>query len=133
MSILSKIVMLINDGRLTAFGRFENVIYFKLECKGCLINIVYDENFLFRIHFAAVHICLSKVFESCNSSRRYPLEFLKASIYMVYYWTRRCWTIVVSEKNQPPIWLFFHLKLASCTMHSKTVYFNLFFTAVPYF
>ena len=35
LSILSKIVILIN------------VIYFKLECKGCLINIVHDENFLF--------------------------------------------------------------------------------------
>ena len=38
--------------------------------------------------------------------RRYPLEFLKSWV-LVYYWTRRYWTIAVSEKNQPPIWLFF--------------------------
>ena len=58
--------------------------YFKLECKGYLINIVYEKNFLLRIHFSAVYICLSKVFESCNSSRRYPLEFLKAWVYICY-------------------------------------------------
>ena len=35
-----------------------------------MINIVYEKNFLLRIHFSAVYICLSKVFESCNSSRK---------------------------------------------------------------
>ena len=121
LSILSKIVILIN------------FIYFKLECKGCLINIFYEKNFLFRIHFSAVYICLSKVFESCNSSRKeissWISQVLGASILLDTPILNYSCFRKISTFNLT----FFHLKLASCTMHSKTVYFNLFFTAIPYF
>ena len=77
LSILSKIVILIN------------FIYFKLECKGCLINIVYEKisylGSIFQQCTFAYRRCLRAVIVV---GRRYPLEFLKSWV-LVYYWTRR--------------------------------------------